>query len=45
VQVASGALNLNNLRLEPGDGAAVSEEFALRLVATEEAEFLLFDLP
>ena len=44
VQVARGALAVNGVVLKPGDGAAVSEETRLTLVASEPAEALLFDL-
>jgi redox-sensitive bicupin YhaK (pirin superfamily) len=44
VQVANGSLLLNDLGLERGDGAAVSEEGELRLRGVEPAELLLFDL-
>jgi quercetin 2,3-dioxygenase len=45
VQVARGTLTLNGQTLEAGDGAAVSGETALTLVAEKDAEALLFDLP
>ncbi|HYE65137.1 MAG TPA: pirin family protein [Pyrinomonadaceae bacterium] len=44
VQVARGAVTLNDHSLEAGDGAAISDEDSLRIVAKEEAELLLFDL-
>lgn len=44
LQVVDGRLALNGLLLAEGDGAAVSEEDALRLQAQETARFLLFDL-
>ena len=44
VQVARGALKLNDNYLKQGDGAAVSNESSLTMVATEPAEVLLFDL-
>ncbi|MCC3405850.1 MAG: pirin family protein [Microcoleus sp. PH2017_10_PVI_O_A] len=44
VQVARGAVLLNGLTLEKGDGAAVSGEAELAIEAVEDAEFLLFDL-
>jgi len=44
VQLITGALDLNGTRLAAGDGAAISEETKLTLEATEEAEFLVFDL-
>jgi len=45
LQVIRGALSLNGQPLSSGDGAAVSEEKALRIAADEDSEFLLFDLP
>ncbi len=44
VQVARGAILLNDAALSVGDGAAVSEETLLTVTATDEAEVLLFDL-
>lgn len=44
VQVARGTVTLNGTQLSQGDGAAVSEEAALDLTATSEAEVLVFDL-
>ena len=44
VQVVRGALTLNGEKLDQGDGAAVSDESALDLKATEDAEVLVFDL-
>jgi redox-sensitive bicupin YhaK (pirin superfamily) len=44
IQVLRGAIELNGLALQAGDGAAVSDERALRLSSTETAEALLFDL-
>lgn len=44
VQVAQGAVVLNELSLKAGDGAAISEENVLALRADEPAEILLFDL-
>ncbi len=44
VQVARGAILLNGLPLEKGDGAAVSDESELVIEATADAEILLFDL-
>jgi hypothetical protein len=44
LQVMSGSVSLNGTALAAGDGAAVSEETALRVGAESEAEFLLFDL-
>ena len=44
VQVARGAVTLNGTALKAGDGAAVSNESELRVVAGEPSEVLLFDL-
>jgi quercetin 2,3-dioxygenase len=44
VQVARGRLDLGDVELSAGDGAAVSDERALRLVAREPSEVLVFDL-
>ena len=46
VQVARGAIELNGAKLSAGDGAAISGESKLTIVATgsERAELLLFDL-
>jgi redox-sensitive bicupin YhaK (pirin superfamily) len=43
-QVAVGQLQLNEIQLERGDGAAVEEPGELRFTGVEEAEILLFDL-
>jgi redox-sensitive bicupin YhaK (pirin superfamily) len=45
VQVARGAITLNDTALSAGDGAAVSEEPQLTVTAKDQAEVLLFDLP
>ncbi len=44
LQVARGALKLNNLVMEAGDGAAVSDEKRISISAEKESEILLFDL-
>jgi redox-sensitive bicupin YhaK (pirin superfamily) len=44
VQVARGSVRLGDVRLEAGDGAAISDEASVALEATEAAEVLLFDL-
>ena len=44
IQVACGAVTVNGESLEQGDGAAISEETALKITATRDAEFLAFDL-
>ena len=44
VQIARGSVTLNGTELSAGDGAAITEETALELTATADAEVLLFDL-
>ncbi|MGZ6506708.1 MAG: pirin family protein [Tumebacillaceae bacterium] len=45
LQVISGELSLNGKALKTGDGAAISDESALKIVGeSDKAEFLLFDL-
>jgi redox-sensitive bicupin YhaK (pirin superfamily) len=44
LQVLRGAVALNGEPLTAGDGAAVSDEGALSIAATETAEVMLFDL-
>lgn len=44
LQVAKGGLRVNDLKLETGDGLAVSAEEKLQITATADSEFLLFDL-
>ena len=44
VQVATGAVTLNDTLLKEGDGAAISDETELRLLGSEPGEVLLFDL-
>lgn len=45
VQVARGAVNLNNRSLGTGDGAAISEEESIALTATADGtEVLVFDM-
>ncbi len=44
IQLASGELEVNGLRLGPGDGAAISQENRFELVCKKDAELLLFDL-
>ncbi len=43
-QLVRGALRVNGEALVAGDGAAINDESRVELRATEEAEFLLFDL-
>jgi redox-sensitive bicupin YhaK (pirin superfamily) len=45
LHVIRGRLEANGAALGPGDGAAFEDEPSLSLRATEETEFLLFDLP
>lgn len=44
VQIAKGSATLNGDQLYPGDGAAVAEETAIEITATDQAEVLLFDM-
>jgi redox-sensitive bicupin YhaK (pirin superfamily) len=44
LQVLRGSVTLNGQALETGDGAAVSNETALKIEATSHAEVMLFDL-
>ena len=44
VHVTRGAVELNGHTLQPGDGAAVTAEAALRLGAGPESEWVVFDL-
>lgn len=44
LQVARGAVALNGMNLEQGDGAAISKETDLRITGREQSEVLLFDL-
>ena len=44
VQVARGAVRLNNKPLDAGDGAALTEEAVAEIEATAPGEVLLFDL-
>lgn len=44
IQVARGAVQINGHELNQSDGAAVSDENALKIVAQEPSEILLFDL-
>lgn len=44
LQVAAGSVKLNDIQLKHGDGAAVSQEPSITIVAQEPAEILLFDL-
>ena len=44
VQVVRGSVAVNGSELGEGDGAAVSGEAALKIIAGEDAEVILFDL-
>jgi quercetin 2,3-dioxygenase len=44
VQLASGAIEINGTVLAVGDGAAIVEESTVEITASEDSEFLLFDL-
>jgi redox-sensitive bicupin YhaK (pirin superfamily) len=44
LQIASGRFSVNDQNLSAGDGAAFSNESAVKLAAREPAEILLFDL-
>lgn len=44
LQVAGGVVEVNGTKLKHGDGAAVSQESQLTIVAGEPSEVLLFDL-
>ena len=44
LQLARGTLSVNGEILRAGDGAAISDESALTLLAEQDSEFLLFDL-
>ena len=44
LQVARGTIRLNDIEMNQGDGAAISEEAELRITAHDQAEVLLFDL-
>jgi len=45
VHVIYGQLEINGKNLKVGDGAKIADETNLDFLASEEAEFLLFDLP
>jgi redox-sensitive bicupin YhaK (pirin superfamily) len=45
LQVVRGGLTANHISLQRGDALAISLEENLTIVATEEAELPLFDLP
>jgi redox-sensitive bicupin YhaK (pirin superfamily) len=45
VQVIRGAVEVNGTRLSVGDGASVSDESRLSIVASQDSELIVFDLP
>ena len=45
VQMIKGAATSGGTALSAGDGLAVSDEPEVDIVATADAEFLIFDLP
>jgi len=45
LQVTAGRIDVNGTTLETGDGLAASEETNLTIIAEQDADFLLFDLP
>jgi redox-sensitive bicupin YhaK (pirin superfamily) len=44
VQVVKGAVDLNGIGLESGDGARIVDEHAIEIAGRAESEVLLFDL-
>lgn len=44
LQIARGNVTLNDVELNQGDGAAISQESELKITAGDQAEVLLFDL-
>jgi len=44
IQVASGAIEVNGQALDTGDGAAISDEGEVTVVAIEKSEFLLIEM-
>jgi len=44
LQIARGAVEVNGVKLDGGDGAAISDIGVLNISALSESEFLLFDL-
>lgn len=45
LHVATGSIELNGQRLNPGDGAAIREEERLELAGVDDANVVLWDLP
>jgi quercetin 2,3-dioxygenase len=44
IQVARGAVSINGLQLEAGDGAAITDEESINIESLGSSEILLFDL-
>lgn len=44
IQVAAGSIAVNDIDLNQGDGAAVSDDSTIRMTARDQCEILLFDL-
>lgn len=44
IQMVKGSAEVNNAHIQAGDGLAVSDEKALKIIARSNAEFILFDL-
>ena len=44
-RLQNGRLGINDKNVSAGDGVKIADETDLRFLASEEAEFLLFDLP
>jgi redox-sensitive bicupin YhaK (pirin superfamily) len=44
VQVARGAVAVNEVDLKQGDGAAISDELTIEVTGREPSEVLLFDM-
>jgi len=44
IQIVTGEIEVNGIRLGPGDGASVSDEKFLKMSGISASEFLLFDL-
>lgn len=45
IQVAKGSLSVLGIKLETGDGAAISNQTQLKIEPQSASEFLIFDLP
>ena len=45
VQIAKGSVTINNIALQQGDGAAITNETTVYFTAQNKTEILLFDLP